>query len=64
MIQPLTAVTLEASEIVQVADVPALLNAQVAITALPPNKTIDQISSISLNKQPNGTFKVDYRFSS
>jgi len=64
MLEPLTPVTLEASEIVAVADVPALLNGIAALTPLPAGKTIAQINMITIVKQANGAYKVDYRFSS
>lgn len=64
MLQPLTPVTMEATEIVAVADVPALLAADIASTPLPVGKTVDQIQQIVKTRQPNGTFKVDVRFSS
>jgi hypothetical protein len=65
MINPLTPVTLEASEIIAVADVPALLAAitTTPFPALPAGKTAAQINSIILNRQGNGSFKWDVRFS-
>lgn len=64
MLQPLTPVTLEATEIVETADVPALLTALTTATALPADKTQAQLQQYIATKQPNGTFKVDVRFSS
>jgi hypothetical protein len=65
MIEPLTPVTLEASEVIAVADAPAILTALTTapFPALPAGKTIDEISILQIVKQANGSYKWDVRFS-